>query len=374
MAKYTVSFLELAESQSREILGYSDLTSGIEHLRKYLFDFPYSLYRPGHKIEFETKFIRHFLMREIGVETPALFKVFLQERLLSILPYYNQLYKLNELLENLNILTDRDMRREEEGKEERDRDDNRSKSRETVDEERADNTSERKTTSEEGERNTANMDEQTTGTDTGTNDTLTTGRKEEEHKEQMLHEGNTEETGMEETRQHEKQISESNAAASDFPQANIYGQNNQYYSTGSEGNGQNERELASGSATGKETGESSTEEKNANAFVDETTSVEGNTKTVTDRNVSRNDYGETEREREEHGSISDKRAIERQVAEQEAEIAKVLEQIGRKHKSREYGLSGRLSPMELVEQYRNNWMNVDLMIFEECRDLFMQIY
>lgn len=374
MAKYTVSLFELAESQSQEILGYTDLTAGIEHLRQYLFDFSYPLYHPGHKTEFETKFIRHFLMREIGVETPALFKVFLQERLLAILPYYNQLYKLNELLENLNILTDRDMRREEEGKEERDRDDNRSLSLETAEEEHADNTSEHKTASEEGERNTATADEQTTGTDTGTNDTVTTGRKDEEHKEQTTHEGSTEETGLEQSSRNEQEVTQSNGAASDFPQANVYGQNNQYYSAGSEGNGKKETELTESTASGKETGESSSGERNSSGSVDEHTSVEGNTKTVTDRNVSRNDHGETEREREEHGSVSDRRAIERQVARQQAEIAKVLEQIGRKQKSREYGLTGRLSPMELVEQYRNNWMNVDLMIFNECRDLFMQIY
>src|SRR5690606_40563614 len=47
---------------------------------------------------FETYFIIHFYMREIGFETEGLFKFYLETWLLVHMPYYNQLFK-SELIE-----------------------------------------------------------------------------------------------------------------------------------------------------------------------------------------------------------------------------------------------------------------------------------
>ena len=55
----------------------------------------------------ETKIIKHYYTREIAAETVGLWKLWLDERMNNIMPYYNQLYK-SELLE-FNPLYDTDI-------------------------------------------------------------------------------------------------------------------------------------------------------------------------------------------------------------------------------------------------------------------------
>lgn len=44
-------------------------------------------------MELETKILRHYYMEEIGLETVALWKLFLEDKLNAIMPYYNKLYE-----------------------------------------------------------------------------------------------------------------------------------------------------------------------------------------------------------------------------------------------------------------------------------------
>lgn len=80
MATYTVQVRTLVEN-------HFDLG-----LKEYpIFD---EAYREG----LNEKIIKHFYFREIGFETAGLFKFYLNQRMLEIMPYYNQLYK-SELIE-----------------------------------------------------------------------------------------------------------------------------------------------------------------------------------------------------------------------------------------------------------------------------------
>lgn len=58
-----------------------------------LFNFPVDFYDNEKKQEFEEKWIRHFYMREIGMETVDYFMLRLQDKFDSIMPYYNGLFK-----------------------------------------------------------------------------------------------------------------------------------------------------------------------------------------------------------------------------------------------------------------------------------------
>lgn len=69
----------------------------IEIGRSKVFDFDYPLFNENYRKEFETKFIREYYMRNIGVETFGLFKFYLENWLLINMPYYNKLYE-SELL------------------------------------------------------------------------------------------------------------------------------------------------------------------------------------------------------------------------------------------------------------------------------------
>lgn len=75
MAKYTIELREIVEH-------------GIS-----IFDFPYTFYDDTKRREFEEKFIRHFYFREIGCETVERFKWYLQDKMNTVFPYYNELFK-----------------------------------------------------------------------------------------------------------------------------------------------------------------------------------------------------------------------------------------------------------------------------------------
>jgi len=70
----------------------------IEKGRKLLFDFKYPIFDEAYRNVFETHFIRHFYMREIGFETEGLFKFQLETWLNIHMPYFNKLFE-SELIE-----------------------------------------------------------------------------------------------------------------------------------------------------------------------------------------------------------------------------------------------------------------------------------
>lgn len=64
----------------------------------WAFDYP-SYYTGEAKKAFEQKVIDHYRFRQIGQETPARFMHYFKTRMREIMPYYIQLYKSVELLE-----------------------------------------------------------------------------------------------------------------------------------------------------------------------------------------------------------------------------------------------------------------------------------
>ena len=72
-----------------------------------IFAFPYPFYDERKRKEFEEKFIRHFYFREIGVPTVDRFIFNLQDKMNTVFPYYNELFKTAEIeysvLDNYNV-------------------------------------------------------------------------------------------------------------------------------------------------------------------------------------------------------------------------------------------------------------------------------
>lgn len=75
MAEYTVELRTIIES-------------GIN-----IFDFPYEFYDEMKRRDFEQNFIRHFFFREIGQETVDRFKWYLEDKMHTVFPFYNELMK-----------------------------------------------------------------------------------------------------------------------------------------------------------------------------------------------------------------------------------------------------------------------------------------
>lgn len=99
MSTYTTEVRFICES-SIPLLEQGDLTDvnkAIEAGRKRIFTFDYDLFDPLYKPVIETKFLRHYYVREIGMETVGLWKLRLEDKWTMLLPYYNKLWE-SELL------------------------------------------------------------------------------------------------------------------------------------------------------------------------------------------------------------------------------------------------------------------------------------
>ena len=75
MAKYTVTIKDLITNNFD--LGLKD----------------YPIYDESHRETLNNMIINHYLMSEIGQETPALFKLYLNNTMNEIMPKYNILYR-----------------------------------------------------------------------------------------------------------------------------------------------------------------------------------------------------------------------------------------------------------------------------------------
>lgn len=83
----------------------SKYTISIKNLIDNNFDFGlnnYPIFDEGYRNQLNQKILYHYYENEIGLETPALFKFYLNQKMEEIMPYYNVLYtKQKELLNNI---------------------------------------------------------------------------------------------------------------------------------------------------------------------------------------------------------------------------------------------------------------------------------
>lgn len=104
MSKYTTQLRFIVEMNSQD--GFS-ITQRIEQALPFIFDFNYPLWSENYKKILEKKIVMHYFNKEIGMETVGLWKLYLEERLNLIMPYYNEMYKTvskeYEWLEDIDV-------------------------------------------------------------------------------------------------------------------------------------------------------------------------------------------------------------------------------------------------------------------------------
>ena len=112
MSKYTTEVRYICEhfSGMSESVGYNDVDQVIKNCLPKVFDFNFPIFDESYRTVLETKILRHYYTREIGLETVGLWKLKLNTKLNEIMPYYNQLYK-SELIK-FNPLYDVEITRE----------------------------------------------------------------------------------------------------------------------------------------------------------------------------------------------------------------------------------------------------------------------
>lgn len=109
MAKYTTELRSICEVYAGydEQQGLGKVDEVISKALPKLFDFDFPIYDEAYRTVLETKIVKHFYTREICAETVGRWKLFLNERMNLIMPYYNQRYK--STLIQFNPLYDTDI-------------------------------------------------------------------------------------------------------------------------------------------------------------------------------------------------------------------------------------------------------------------------
>lgn len=95
MSKYTTEVRFICETYADydESQGYMKIPEIIEKSRNKIFDFDFPIFDEDYRSVLETKIIKHYYLKEIGMETVGVWKHFLDMKMNEIMPYYNQLYK-----------------------------------------------------------------------------------------------------------------------------------------------------------------------------------------------------------------------------------------------------------------------------------------
>lgn len=92
MSKYTTQIRWLVENSTTDMDG-QPISSRIAASAPKIFDFYFPIWEEEYRHVLEKKILMHYFNKEIGMETVALWKLYLEERLNLIMPYYNQLYE-----------------------------------------------------------------------------------------------------------------------------------------------------------------------------------------------------------------------------------------------------------------------------------------
>lgn len=270
MSNYTTEVRYICEHYAgmTESKGYSDINDIIKKAIPKIFE-KFEIFDEDYRTVLCTKILRHYYTREIGAETVALWKFWLNTRLNEIMPYYNKMYK-SELLV-FNPFYDVDI--------------NRTHQKENTGKETAKGTTATETDSTINTENnlTDKTEQSTNSTNTGTNYNL----------------------------------------FSDTPQGGLDGVDSETYLTTASKDKINE--TTKGSQTNNRTGNSETNTDSS---------------TSSSQNVSNNkDINSTE---------------------------EYLEKVSGKQSSASYA--------SLLMEYRNSFINIDMMIIEELSDLFFNLW
>ena len=102
LAKYTTEVRTICEFYANQKTpkpsNFASVDSTIQAAIPNIFTFTFPIFDESYRVPLETKILRHYYTREIGLETVGLWRLKLETKLNEIMPYFNQLYK-SELLE-----------------------------------------------------------------------------------------------------------------------------------------------------------------------------------------------------------------------------------------------------------------------------------
>lgn len=99
MAKYTTEVRTICEFYAGldESVGVGSVDDVISQARDKIFNFNYPIFDTTYKPVLESKILKHYYTNEIGFESVGLWKLFLNDKMNMIMPYFNQLYESEKI-------------------------------------------------------------------------------------------------------------------------------------------------------------------------------------------------------------------------------------------------------------------------------------
>lgn len=389
MSKYTTEVRNICETYAgrTERGEYPDVDTCIDLSIPKIFDVNgIDVYVPEHKTLLFHKILLHYYQREIAFETTGLWKMKLNAKMKEIMPYYNQLYA-SELLEydplqNVNNWHEHEGVYEDTSK---------------VDKlKKYDNTTD--TTNSQVTENTKKYDNETNTSDSKVANRNTNANTKDDTVRQDAYDG-TETTLL----KRKKTIAQGNDGLthtpstgrdkwtlfSDTPQGGIGGLQNAPLGSGNVGNDTNNyltnatHEIdKSETYTDTQTHGTITEQYNDNNSTPDTTKRSGAEATTDNRTI-----GTTQAENESVGQAGKQvdDALTHDAGSKLDEGNKVDDATTTEdnlkkdngtdaHTNREYGKIGVMTYQEMVLKYRETFLNIDMMIIDELKDLFMKVW
>ena len=319
MSKYTTELRFICETEAgkTESVGLSKVDEVITAALPHIFDFDFPIFDENYRVPLETKIIRHYYTREIGLETYGLWKLKLQTKLNEIMPYYNKLYESE--LYTYNPLYDVDMTTTHVGRR------------------TGENTNVDSRISERSNSGTSkNVGDETTA---DTNRATTSGERSVENTGSETNTGRTKNSA---TRDYQR-----DDAYSDTPQGTLNNVRNLNYLTNARNIVDTEMTNENGETTGASASENKQSETNQQTVTGDNTSA---TKRVSERT---DDF--TESNKNEGTNTETSKSTEDYV----------LHVMGK---------SAGVNYARMIKDFRDNLLNIDMDIIRELNDLFMLLW
>lgn len=319
MSKYTTGLRFICETEAgkTESVGLSKVDEVITAALPHIFDFDFPIFDENYRVPLETKIIRHYYTREIGLETYGLWKLKLQTKLNEIMPYYNKLYQSE--LYTYNPLYDVDMTTTHVGRR------------------TGENTNVDSRISERSNSGTSkNVGDETTA---DTNRATTSGERSVENTGSETNTGRSKNSA---TRDYQR-----DDAYSDTPQGTLNNVRNLNYLT----NARNIVDTEMTNENGETTGASATENKQ----------IESNQQTITGDNTSA-----TTRVSEKTDNFNERNKDEGTNTETSKSTEDYVLHV--------MGKSAGVNYARMIKDFRDNLLNIDMDVIRELNDLFMLVW
>lgn len=335
MSKYTTQVRFICETAAgfSESEGQTSVKQIIAAAIPSVFDFDFPIFDESYRTVLETKILKHYYTREIGLETVGLWKLKLDTKLNEIMPFYNQLYK-SELIE-FNPMNDVDLTR--------DHTLNRSEQTEQTGTETADATK------------NGTVVTTTSGTKTGTsreNIDVSENQETEQNSKSDTDIKNTTGSTSEETATGTKTHYDK---YSDTPQGSLQNVQNDTYLTNARMVNDNDTQTGKTTVSGSDTSTGST-----------TADTSTTTNSTSETTHTGNTTDETSGTQNTTSADTEKRNTTQTANKELTSLDDYLEHVK--------GKNGGVSYSAMLNEFRTTFLNIDMQVINELSDLFMNLW